>query len=500
MQLITRLKDIKYKNLDLFFILIIIVLSSYIRFVPIFNGDFPFLYDHGRDMIDVRKIVVDHDLALIGPTTGLQGLYHSPLHYYLLSIAFLVSGGNPASGVFMTALFAVFATVICFVAGKRIFGRVFGIAAAAFYALSPASISDTTMFWNPNWIPMAMVPFYFCLHKGIFSNKKYLIGTLFIAGIISQFEAAFGIFLIPTIGIIIGLYNRKLLISREVGVGFLLFMMTFLWFVAFEILHGYNMTKAILKMVSGMGNSLGESIPFMTRVIYRLNELERMTIYAFTWNNFAAILFFIAFLMVFVHALIKKNELAVRNFVFFGFVPISYFVWFLIFPFPAWSYYWIGLQVSYYFFAAYAVSYLYNQKNNLKYGAIVLVLIWLLLTVKLPGDTSYTDSQAGTYKNMLSIVDQIYKDGADEKFGVLVYTPPINTYAYDYIFWWRGRWYNYIPDNSKSGLYYLIIEPNEANRQAIVDWRKSNNIGDKLIWIKSFTGNVTIEKREAKEF
>ena len=42
-------------------------------------------------------------------------------------------------------------------------------------------------------------------------------------------------------------------------------------------------------------------------------------------------------------------------------------------------------------------------------------------------------------------IDHIYQD-ADKDSGVLIFTPPVNTDAYDYLFWWHGRkTYGFIP-------------------------------------------------------
>jgi hypothetical protein len=490
-------KILSSKYFDYLIVIAILAVSAYIRFQPIFNGDFPFLYDHGRDMLDVRKIVVDRDLALIGPTTGLQGLFHSPLHYYLLSIAFILTGGNPASGVGMTALFAVIASFACYFLGKKLFGRFFGITAAAIYAFAPGSISSTTMFWNPNWIPMVMVPFYFALYRGITTDKRYLALAFLLAGLITQFEAAFGIFLLPTIFILLLIFNRKFIWSKALLFGLFLFGLTFIWFPVFEAIHGFNMTKTIYGMLSGSKQSLGEAIPFAIRLDYRITELVRVTISAFAREALVGWIYFALFIATTALAVIKKRTEVLKNILFFAFIPLIYLFWFMIFPFPAWTYYWIGLQVGFYLFAAYCLTILYQNRNIfLKIVAVSAFVIWLGLTVKLPGDNTYTDAQIGTYKNMLAVVDYVYEDRGQEPFGVFVYTPPIYSYAYDYIFWWRGKTkYNYIPDDSKKGLFYLVIEPNDGKPFDIDGWKKTKIVTGKTEWIKDFRGGVQVEKR-----
>ena len=71
------------KKTFLVLILLIFLLGFALRAVEILSGDFVFLFDQGRDYLDVRKIVVEHKLTLIGPHTGIGGVFTGPGWYYL---------------------------------------------------------------------------------------------------------------------------------------------------------------------------------------------------------------------------------------------------------------------------------------------------------------------------------------------------------------------------------------------------------------------------------
>jgi hypothetical protein len=61
----------------LIFLLIIIVLAFLLRTRGLATQNVLFLYDGARDLLYVKKLVVDHDLLLIGPPSGgLQGYFH----------------------------------------------------------------------------------------------------------------------------------------------------------------------------------------------------------------------------------------------------------------------------------------------------------------------------------------------------------------------------------------------------------------------------------------
>ena len=88
------------------FVLILgILLGFFYRVILTSDGYFIFNMDNARDMIDVREMVELGEWRLIGPTTGIDGLYTGPGWYYLLAIPYLFSGGNPYSTVLMMTIF-----------------------------------------------------------------------------------------------------------------------------------------------------------------------------------------------------------------------------------------------------------------------------------------------------------------------------------------------------------------------------------------------------------
>lgn len=119
--------DIILHKFEYLLIVAIMLISAVVRFSPLVQYDIPFLFDHGRDMLAVKQIAVDHKLTLIGPFTGLQGVFQSPLHFYQLTIPFLISGGNPAGGTWMMAILALVGIFLCYILGRKMVGSAFGL-------------------------------------------------------------------------------------------------------------------------------------------------------------------------------------------------------------------------------------------------------------------------------------------------------------------------------------------------------------------------------------
>ena len=53
-----------------------------------------FYYDQGRDALVIWKLWHEGRPFLIGPVTGLQGIFLGPFYYYLIAPFYLIGGGN----------------------------------------------------------------------------------------------------------------------------------------------------------------------------------------------------------------------------------------------------------------------------------------------------------------------------------------------------------------------------------------------------------------------
>ena len=82
-------------------ILLFLLVGVLYRLVLTANGNFLFIMDNARDMVDVREMVTLHKPRLTGPTSAIEGLFNGPFWYYLLAVPFILSGGNPYASILM---------------------------------------------------------------------------------------------------------------------------------------------------------------------------------------------------------------------------------------------------------------------------------------------------------------------------------------------------------------------------------------------------------------
>src|SRR3990167_5880358 len=68
-----------------------------------------FYFDQGRDALVIWRLLHEGKLFLIGPVTGLAGIFLGPLYYYLILPFYLMGGGNPVYPAVFLALLTTIA-------------------------------------------------------------------------------------------------------------------------------------------------------------------------------------------------------------------------------------------------------------------------------------------------------------------------------------------------------------------------------------------------------
>ena len=112
-----------------------------------------FLGDQGRDVLVVKRMLVDHKLTLIGPQTSVGNMYLGPLYYYLMALPLLFSRFDPVGAVYMVAALHVATIFLLYLLGREWFNGTSGLVAASLFAVSPKMIEFAQFSWNPNPVP-----------------------------------------------------------------------------------------------------------------------------------------------------------------------------------------------------------------------------------------------------------------------------------------------------------------------------------------------------------
>jgi len=160
-----------------------------------------FYYDQGRDGLVIWDLWHNHKPFLIGPITGLKGIFLGPFYYYLIAPFYLIGRGNPAYPAVFLSFTTVMAIFMLYVLGTKMHSRITGLIAATIAAFSYNIF--TLSRWLSNPTPMLLLStllFWFLWEITIGEKKKiYLFWVLAVLtiGVSLHFESASAVFYIP---------------------------------------------------------------------------------------------------------------------------------------------------------------------------------------------------------------------------------------------------------------------------------------------------------------
>lgn len=467
------------KNWPVVILITILLVSALIRIAEVWNNNFAFTMDQGRDMVDIRHMVVNLSPRLVGPTTSINGVLLGPFWYYFNLIPFVISGGSPAAIVYWQILWYQLAGLFLYLVFKGK-SRVFALIAASLFLFMPIGFNTTRYFWNANAMPFFTAIYLAFLFYTLNQKTNFnllILGLL--AGLSFQIEAAFGVLFFPFAFLVLLINKTKVkqLASLIFGFG-----VTLIPQILFEIRHQFLMTKIFLSEFSGNSGILGEKVGFADRLPDRYHSLVgllRDSNYlpeniVFSLYLIAAVFFLIRWLKNRKFDYIDQVSLISISFLVFC------FIFYLIFPQKLKSWYVLGLSVPLVLFLSTFFSRVACARNKL--GPIAVSLISLLVVLytfkghyNYLKDVTFQPSQdPSNLRNQLQNIDFVYQRAGGGAFKAYNYLPSVYDYPYQYLFWWYGtNKYGYQPDT----VAYLDNQP---------EYIKDNSV----FWTKRKTANV----------
>ncbi|MBI4157851.1 hypothetical protein HY502_03320, partial [Candidatus Woesebacteria bacterium] len=77
------------------FLIGLLLISAFLLRVYRVGEILGFYFDQGRDALIIWDLWHSGKLFLIGPTTGIAGIFRGPFYYYLIAPFYLLGGGDP---------------------------------------------------------------------------------------------------------------------------------------------------------------------------------------------------------------------------------------------------------------------------------------------------------------------------------------------------------------------------------------------------------------------
>lgn len=207
-----------------------------------------FLGDEGRDVIIVRRLLVEGHPPLIGPGTSVGQMYLGPIYYYMMAPALWLANFSPVGPAVQIAILGVITVGFIWWVGREWFGKIAGLIAAGLYAISPTVITFSRSSWNPNIMPLFALLSIYSVWK-LWREKKA--GWLVILGISFAFVMQshyLGFLLLPTLLIFWYLSKSPTKSSLIAPVLFAILMSPLLFF---DLRHNFQNFKAFEALFAG---------------------------------------------------------------------------------------------------------------------------------------------------------------------------------------------------------------------------------------------------------
>lgn len=245
---------IKENRREFTLLVIVLLIGAFLRLFRI-SEYMTFLGDEGRDVIVVRRLLVNFDPILVGPGTSIGNMYLGPIYYYLMAPALLIANFSPAGPAIMIALIGVATIYLVWYIAREWFGKYAAFIASFLYAISPTIIIYSRSSWNPNIMPFFALLTIYSIWR-VWQNSEWrwliVIGISFAFVLQSHY---LGLLLLPTLGVIwllTAFVLKKEKKKKEIktflknsGVGLIIFLILMSPLVIFDARHGWRNFSAM---------------------------------------------------------------------------------------------------------------------------------------------------------------------------------------------------------------------------------------------------------------
>lgn len=502
-------------------LLVILLAAAALRVFIIVRDSVPFAYDMGRDLLWAKDITFYHIPTLIGPAASIWGIYFGPLWFYFLSVPLLISGGNPLSAVYLTALMIIFTGGLAYVLFRKYLTKLYALTLSIIILFSFTLINISTFAFHANVLPLLTLALIYFSFLAVVKNSLFISLAFLSSSLMFHADPAPAMvfsFIPLFFFILFKLYKRKDLI-RVLVFSFLGYLTPFTFQILFELRNNFVETKSLVSYFRGENPSLSGQLPLFERITNRVSFYFEFFRTSFAGGSSIFAIIFLIFICWGIYKFLKTKN-SQKLLILFKINAYSFLITFLIFTFLVTveikNWYLYGITILFVFLIVFA---LYGLRR-FKFIRPLLLIIYLVLNVT-PFFRSERPIRAkadpAQLSNQLQAIDLIYKDSNNLPFSVYTFTPSIYDHNWQYLFWWQGVKlgrglpgdFAYLPNQpdyvrnkdvySRKGeitsAIYLIIENAKENEfYTKNNWFKNfDSFG--IVWQKDINNAVTVQKR-----
>ena len=502
-------KELKSELLShklIYLFLSLILAGGFIVRVYNIDATLGFYFDQGRDALVIWDLWKNGKFFLIGPTTGIAGIFRGPFYYYLIAPFYILGQGDPVWPSVFLSFTTVVAGGLLYYLGFKFQNRVAGLTAAIITSFSFHLVESSRWLSNPT--PMMLLSVLLILMMWLASKGSKIAwpAISFIFGLsLFHFGSSGEIFYLPALIIFASwLYKKQGFGKRESSINkktiilsVLLFLITMLPQIVFDIRHEGILRSGIREFVTeGEKSVLTPNLFFKQRFesyynIFTNKIFDARSSRELVILSIVGVSFFLFFFKLSKSVGVKVLTLLLLS-------PIVGFLFFKGNYGNLYDYYFTGYYFVFVLLFAIVVGFLWRYWFG-KIFVIYFFAIFLQSNISLLVPR-YVDYSVGPHtiimKNQLEAIDWIYKDANGQEFNIDYYVPPVIPHAYEYLTKWYGlKKYGYIPKDSQLNILYTLQEVDPSHPDRVEEWRsRQQGIGDIQESVKF--GGILVERRK----
>lgn len=489
-----------------------------------------FYFDQGRDAKVIWDLWHSADLFLIGPTTGIAGIFRGPLYYYLIAPFYLISDGNPLGPSYFLAFTSMIAVLLLYCLGKRIQGRATGLFAAMIGSFSFYIMVASRWLSNPTpmlLLSLILVWMLILINDAAVKKKGtrgYKWGQMawvvlaFVSGMsLFHFGSAGEFFYFPAIGVFFIWQVWKRMKLKKIGVvqgvkevweiktvllSLLALLFTASPLILFDFLHDRILSGNIRKFFVedesfkvSFWQVAKERLPFYYDVfaskIFHWIRIREKVLLAIIAVGFIARL-----------KVLLKND-GVKILLILLLAPIVGLLFFQGNFGNIYDYYLTGYYLIFILLFAIVLGQFWKYKLGKVFVFVffAIFLTWNGMVIRYHIIAGVDGPETVLLGNQMQAVEWVYNDARDKDFNTDVYVPPVIPHAYDYLFTWYPTTFSEEMRESKGqlveehvDLLYTLYEVDPPHPERLEEWLvRQRGIGN-VEETRRF-GGITVERR-----
>ncbi|MBU0576527.1 hypothetical protein KJ654_02600 [Patescibacteria group bacterium] len=387
--------------------------------IHLWHGDVLFHTDVARDFLIMDEIVLTKSPTLIGPRSGIPGVFHGPLWYYINLPFFIISKGNPITmGWFWWFLGIASALLFLYLIFKKTENLTVSLLATIGFSLS---LLPSAAYPTNNYLAnlLSFVIFYIFLKW--YKNPKFIISALgwFILGLLVQFQMAFAV---PLAMILFPIFIYRLAKTKQLKQipSALTFLIPLSTFLLFDLRHDFLQIRSAISYITYPGN---EDAGILLRVLDRIKLLFLDGVNIFGLNKYLSLLVISIFLFLGFKTKKQEVKLSIKLFIY---LYVGWWITTVVFSGTVWLYYFSPFFGILFFLIAIVT-------NGSKKAKILLLIATIILAFTAKDSMRYYNNRFDV--SSWKLLSQISAEGLSKpNRGYFLYSQDQFAYPLKYAF------------------------------------------------------------------